>query len=175
MIFRERHFVFLSLICCCILSLIIYLLKVPFCKEIIFFIFVIGLITGLTLYDFIFLDNESTSYAYAGKEALSHGYNPIAQDGIVYDPKLYSISQIYNFFPSNRLKKPEADSAGFMFTTYCGGKKSNKVEFYIYKDLELNYYKFYFSNTDMYDYTQCKRMNIKKIPKNKIFVSLNHL
>ena len=62
-----------------------------------------------------------------------------------------------------------------MFTTYCGGKKSNKVEFYIYEDFELNHYKFYFRNTDMYDYTQCKRMNIKKIPKNKIFVSLNHL
>lgn len=175
MIFRERHFVFISLICSFILALIVYFIKFPFFKEVSFIIFVAGLTLGLTLYDFLFLDSESTSYAFAGKEALSHGYNPIAQDGIVYDPELYTISQIYGFFPNNRQRKPTPGSAGFMFTTYCGGRKSNKVEFYIYKDSDLYYYKFYFSNSDRFDYTKCKHMDIKKISKNKVFIALNQL
>lgn len=170
MVFRERHFVFLSLFICVFVSVFLYLLRIPLCQIVIPIVFFIGLILGLTLYDYTFLEKESTSYYYAGKKALEYGYNPVAQDGRIYDPEKYTLTQLFNKFPNNRHKIPLQNSAGFMFTTYCHGKKSNKVEFYVYENSTLYYYKFYFSDSDTFDYVKYKQMN--KIPKNKIFVSL---
>ncbi|MGI5171975.1 hypothetical protein H0R92_00010 [Treponema sp. OMZ 840] len=172
---REKTFIVLI----CIPCFIIIFFAVKFNNTLLLLISLI-LIAFLTflgglIYDYYILDFQSTSFLYAGREALKRGYDPRVQKGTYLDPEKYSVSEIYNSFPLNRSALPMKGTAGLMFTTYAKGKKSNKVEFYIYNSNDdcFLYWQFFF---DVYetkrDFTREKKMQLVNIPKNKVFIVL---
>lgn len=143
---------------------------------------------GDVIYYYLILDYSSTSYKYAGAKALEKGFDPKGKTGIYLDPDKYSISDVYNSFSEAMKKIPDENTSGFMFTTYHKLKKSNKVEFYEYNNNEdyFIYYKFTFNSIEpgiiekltgikSFDSIAQSKMYLKKIPKNKVFVSLKRL
>ena len=76
---------------------------------------------------------NTTCGFYAGKAALENGFDPKAQNGIIWDPNNYKISDIYKMYPNNRTVKPQAGTAGFVFYTNKRGTYSRYMEFYDYR------------------------------------------
>jgi len=172
---REKSFVILTCIPC--FTLIFFAVK--FSNDLLLlialvFTAVFAFLSGL-IYDYFILDSQSTSFLYAGCEALKRGYDPKSQNGIYCNPEKYTISEVYKSFPSNRNPIPIKNTAGLMFTTYAKGRKSNKVEFYMYNsnDTCFLYWQFFF---DVYetrrDFLKEQKMLLSKIAKNKVFVAL---
>lgn len=102
-------------------------------------------------YEITFYDSHSTCALYAGKAALENGFDPKAQDGVVWNPDDYKVSEIYQMYPNNRTEKPLPGTAGFVFYTNKSGTFSRNMEFYDYRSGGDTYihYKFYFD--DAYD------------------------
>ena len=56
--------------------------------------------TAKELFDTILfiLNSQSTSFLYAGYEAVKKGYDPKSQNGIYCKPENYTISEVYESF-----------------------------------------------------------------------------
>ena len=80
-------------------------------------LWIINGIFASRLYNLIFYDANTTCGFYAGKAALENGFDPKAQNGIIWNPNNYKISDIYKMYPNNRTPKPQAGTAGFVFYT----------------------------------------------------------
>ena len=172
---REKSFVILTCFPCFILVFFAVKFANDFLLLLALILTVIFAFAGGLVYDRFILDSQSTSFLYAGYEAVKKGYDPKSQNGIYCKPENYTISEVYESFPANRNSMPIKNTAGLMFTTYAKGKKSNKVEFYMYNtnDAEFLYWQFFF---DVYetkrDFIKEKRMSLSEISRNKVFVVL---
>ena len=133
---------------------------------------------GNKLYDLIFYDSNTTCSLYAGNLALEYGFSPKAQDGHIWDPEECRVSDVYSFYPDNRLPTPEPYTAGFMFYTFNDGAKSRHVEFYDYRSGGDTFVYFEF---DFHRYAECqdktirREMKISDIDSSKRFVKLEKL
>ena len=133
---------------------------------------------GGKLYDLVFYDSNTTCALYAGNLALEYGFSPKAQDGHIWDPEECRVSEVYSFYPDNRLPTPEPYTAGFMFYTYGNGEKSRHVEFYDYRSGgdTFVYYEFYFDDCEQFnDKTFRREMKVADIDSSKRFVKLEKL
>ena len=110
--------------------------------------------------------------------ALEYGFSPKAQDGHIWDPEECRVSEVYSFYPDNRLPTPEPYTAGFMFYTFNDGAKSRHVEFYDYRsggDIFV-YYDFDFHDYEQFnDKTIRREMKVADIDSSKRFVKLEKL
>ena len=142
---REKSFVILTCIPC--FTLIFFAVK--FSNDLLLlialvFTAVFAFLSGL-IYDYFILDSQSTSFLYAGCEALKRGYDPKSQNGIYCNPEKYTISEV------------------------------NKVEFYMYNsnDTCFLYWQFFFDVYETRrDFLKEQKMLLSKIAKNKVFVAL---
>lgn len=133
---------------------------------------------GGKLYDLIFYDSNTTCALYAGNLALEYGFSPKAQDGHIWDPEECRVSEVYSFYPDNRLPTPEPYTAGFMFYTFNDGAKSRHVEFYDYRagGDTFVYFEFYFHDYEQFnDKTIRREMKVADIDSSKRFVKLEKL
>ena len=139
---------------------------------------IIGIIFSDQIYDFFFLDSNSTSSLYAGNLALQYGYDPKGQNGEIWNPSDYKISEIYNLYPEKRFKLPEEGSAGFLFYTDKKSLKSKRMEFYDFR-LGGSYfvdYEFHFHPHDgKRDRTTYKEIKLEDISDRMVFVPLEKL
>ena len=144
--------------------------------DISFILLIVSIIFSGKIYDLFLLNSNSTSSLYAGNMALHYGYSPKGQNGKIWNPSEYKISEIYNLYPQNRTNKPVKGTAGFLF--YTNMKKANNMEFYDYR-LGNDYfidYEFYFHPFDENgDKTIRKEINLKEITNRMIFVPLEKL
>ena len=140
-----------------------------------FILLILGVLFSGKIYDKFLLNSNSTSSLYAGKIALQYGYEPKGQNGIIWNPTEYKISEIYNLYPRNRTNLPVEGTAGFIFYTNKKRKSAKQMEFYDYR-LGGNCfidYEFYFHPYDNNgDSTIRKEVNIQEITKEMIFVPL---
>ncbi len=154
----------------CLIPYILFLII-----EFSFILSILGVLFSGKIYDKFLLNSNSTSSLYAGKIALQYGYEPKGQNGIIWNPTEYKISEIYNLYPRNRTNIPVEGTAGFIFYTNKKGKYANQMEFYDYR-LGGNCfidYEFYFHPYDNNgDRTIRKEVNIQEITKEMIFVPL---
>lgn len=149
-----------------------------FLTDLSFCIGLLGIVFSEKIYEFVFLDSNSTSSLYAGNLALHFGYSPKDQSGRIWNPADYKISEVYKLYPKNRKEKPCPGSAGFIFYTKKKGRYSNKMEFYDYRagGESFMYYEFYFHPYDKNgDKTVCKEKLIKDITTDMTFVSLEKI
>ncbi len=140
-----------------------------------FVVMIIGVIFSGKIYDFFFLDSNSTSSLYAGNLAIQYGYEPKGQNGEIWNPNGYKISEIYKLYPKKRFKSPEPGSAGFLFYTNKKGLKANRMEFYDYRLGGAYFvdYEFYFHpEYDRGDETTRKEVSIENISDRMVFVPL---
>ena len=130
------------------------------------------------LYNYFFYDSNTTCALYAGNLALEYGFSPKAQDGHIWDPEECRVSEVYSFYPDNRLTAPEPYTAGFMFYTFNDGEKSRHVEFYDYRSGgdTFVYYEFDFHRyAEFQDKTIRREMKVADIDSSKRFVKLEKL
>ena len=155
-----------------------HMLNIQIIINISFIVSIIGSFFSDKIYDLLFLDSNSTSSLYAGNLALQYGYDPKGQNGEIWNPSDYKISEIYKLYPEKRFKLPEEGSAGFLFYTDKKGLKSNRMEFYDYR-LGGSYfvdYEFYFHQyDDKGDETIRKEVSIDDISDRMVFVPLEKL
>ena len=154
------------------------LLDLFFLEELAICCAVILLPLAGVLYDIIFYDSNTTCALYAVNLALEYGFSPKAQDGHIWNPDECKVSEVYSFYPENRLPSPEPYTAGFMFYTHSNGTKSRHVEFYDYRagGDTFVYYQFYFNDyEELHDKTVRREMKISDIDSSKIFVKLEKL
>ena len=147
-------------------------------KEIAIFCAIVLLPLSGKLYNYFFYDSNTTCALYAGNLALEYGFSPKAQDGHVWDPEECKVSEVYSFYPDNRLPTPEPYTAGFMFYTFNNGMNSRHVEFYDYRagGDTFVYYQFYFNDyEEFHDKTVRREMKISDIDSEKRFVKLEKL
>ena len=67
-----------------------------------FIILLMGICFSRKIYFYVFYNSNSTCALYAGNQALRFGYSPKAQDGTVWNPNDYKVSQIYDMYPDGR-------------------------------------------------------------------------
>lgn len=131
-----------------------------------------------SLYNHFFYDSNTTCALYAGNLALEYGFSPKAQDGHIWNPDECKVSEVYSFYPNNRLPSPEPYTAGFMFYTHSNGTKSRHVEFYDYRagGDTFVYFEFEFHRyAEFHDKTVRREMKISDIDSSKVFVKLEKL
>ena len=130
------------------------------------------------IYQLIFYDKNTTCALFAGNLALQYGFSPEAQNGRVWNPENFSVSQIYRLYPANRTKSPKPGTAGFLFYTNRKGSYSRHMEFYDYRaggDTFI-YYQFYFHTyKENGDEVTRREEKICNINQKRIFVPLNKL
>ena len=175
---------FASLILCLFPGAVALLLGIIFrldkssIAELFFILAILTIPLDGVLYYLIFYDSNSTCAIFAGNLALKHGFSPVAQDGTVWNPREHRVSEIYNFFPDDRLPSPREGTAGFMFYTNSRGDFSRRVEFYDYRlgGDKIAYFEFYFhSENPNGDNVTKKEIEIKSIPENRRFVALERM
>ncbi len=139
---------------------------------------ILGVIFGDKVYELLMLDANSPCALYAGNLALQYGFSPKAQNGKVWNPRNYKVSEVYNMYPDKRQKIPESGTCGFMFYTNEKGDFSRHMEFYDYSKGgdSFEVFKFLFHPwRDDGDRTNKESMKINRIPKNVRFVALEKL
>jgi len=139
-----------------------------------FILWVINILLAPWFYNLIFYDTNTTCGFYAGKVALENGFDPKAQNGIIWNPNNYKISDIYKMYPNNRTPKPEAGTAGFVFYTNKRGTYSRYMEFYDYRYGGETYtrYKFFMDSIGTQDKIFIREAKISEGKPYKRFVPL---
>jgi len=140
-----------------------------------FILWIINILLASRLYNLIFYDANTTCGFYAGKAALENGFDPKAQNGILWDPNNYKISDIYKMYPNNRTVKPQAGTAGFVFYTNKNGTYSRYMEFYDYRYGGDTYtrYKFFMDSIGTQDKIFIREAKISDGKPYKRFVPLD--
>lgn len=137
-----------------------------------------GILFSERIYNLLLLNSNSTSAFYAGNLALQFGYSPKGQNGLIWNPQKYKISDIYSFYPNNRYKIPVEGTTGFLFYIKFNKNYANQIEFYDYRlgGESFIYYEFYFHSYDKNgDKTTRKERRIDEISEEMYFVPLDKL
>ena len=175
MVIRRRLGGAVSILPAFLVMIVGHILEMQIIIDASFVIMIISVFFSDKIYDLLFLDSNSTSSLYAGNLAIQYGYEPKGQNGEIWNPNDYKISEIYKLYPKKRFKSPEPGSAGFLFYTNKKGLKANRMEFYDYR-LGSSYfvdYEFYFHHyNDRGDKTFRNEVSIEDISDGMVFVPL---
>jgi len=175
---RSRHATVIISLCCVPFALIA---ERTGNRNIIFLTAILIILISFSidkLYEIFFYNSNSTCAFYAGKIALEYGYNPKAQDGFIWNPNDYKVSDLYRMYPNRRENVPVKGSCGFMFYTNKNKTYSRHFEFYDFRSGgdTFFYYKFFLHPWDSArDCTEKMEMSISEIGDKKVFVALEFI